>query len=561
MRAYIYPPCIIAFLFLLLSCGTENKPIYNFTATASPEEGGTITPSFGQYEEGKSLEVTASPTYGWEFVRWEGDLVQSTNPKRITINKEYNVIGVFERAEFPLTIAIEGEGEVKQEVLSTPKTMDYTFETVVQLTPIPSDGWRFVEWNGDIRSSDEVVTVKIDGETNVIATFERLKFPLSISIEGQGEVNQEIISTPKTTEYPFETVVQLSAVPDDDWFFFEWSGDISDSDEVILIEMDKEKHLTATFITTPQLSTASISKIAAISARSGGNITDDGGSAITSRGICWSTTQNPTTGDNCTKDGSGTGSFTSNLTNLTPLTWYYVRAFAKNSAGTAYGSQKDFQTSDGIRDTNTSIVEVTNPATGRTWMDRNLGASRRATSSSDTQAYGDLFQWGRAADGHQRRDSKTTRTPSNTDRPGHDKMITVVNNELHQNNPSYDWRIPRNDNLWQGSNGTNNPCPVGFRIPTEAEWEAERQSWSSNNSAGAYSSPLRLPTGGYRIGGISSGGDFDLLGSIVYDGSHATYASATVSGSGTRALNFNSGTARMHGSRRATGTSVRCIKE
>jgi formylglycine-generating enzyme required for sulfatase activity len=54
----------------------------------------------------------------------------------------------------------------------------------------------------------------------------------------------------------------------------------------------------------------------------------------------------------------------------------------------------------------------------------------------------------------------------------------------------YDWRNPQNDNLWQGVSGTNNPCPSGYRLPTEAEWEAERQNWSSNNTAGAFASPL-----------------------------------------------------------------------
>jgi hypothetical protein len=81
-----------------------------------------------------------------------------------------------------------------------------------------------------------------------------------------------------------------------------------------------------------------------ISATSGGNITDDGGANITTRGVCYSINTNPTTADNITNDGNGTGTFTSNLSGLTASTTYYLRAYATNSAGTAYGNEFSFTT-------------------------------------------------------------------------------------------------------------------------------------------------------------------------------------------------------------------------
>lgn len=132
---------------------------------------------------------------------------------------------------------------------------------------------------------------------------------------------------------------------------------------------------------------------------------------------------------------------------------------------------------------------VVNPVTsaGQVWMDRNLGAPRAATSSADSEAYGDRYQWGRGADGHQKSTSAVTYTSSSTDDPGHGDFISLS-----------DWRIPYNDNLWQGVSGINNPCPSGYRIPTQAEWNIETASWSAANSAGAFASPLKLTVTGYR---------------------------------------------------------------
>ena len=96
--------------------------------------------------------------------------------------------------------------------------------------------------------------------------------------------------------------------------------------------------------TLPTLTTAAITSIETTTAISGGIISSDGASNLTSRGICWSTNTNPTTADSKTSDGTGTGTFVSNLTGLLPNTTYYVRAYATNSVGTAYGNQVSFST-------------------------------------------------------------------------------------------------------------------------------------------------------------------------------------------------------------------------
>ncbi len=111
----------------------------------------------------------------------------------------------------------------------------------------------------------------------------------------------------------------------------------------------------------PALTTAPVTGITFTTAISGGNITDDGKAPVTARGVCWSTSQNPTIANTRTQNGSGTGAYTSNLTGLTPGTTYYVRAYATNSAGTAYGPQQSFTTTPvgGATLTTTAITALT----------------------------------------------------------------------------------------------------------------------------------------------------------------------------------------------------------
>ncbi|HEX2967704.1 MAG TPA: fibrobacter succinogenes major paralogous domain-containing protein [Bacteroidales bacterium] len=94
----------------------------------------------------------------------------------------------------------------------------------------------------------------------------------------------------------------------------------------------------------PTVVTSEVTEVTISTAIAGGNVTNDGGAEVTARGICWSTTELPTTSDNYTSDGTGTGSFTSNLAGLTEGTTYHVRAYATNSEGTSYGEEVSFST-------------------------------------------------------------------------------------------------------------------------------------------------------------------------------------------------------------------------
>ncbi|WP_213522440.1 FISUMP domain-containing protein [Nonlabens sp.] len=191
--------------------------------------------------------------------------------------------------------------------------------------------------------------------------------------------------------------------------------------------------------------------------------------------------------------------------------------------------------------------DIYSAATGLIWLDRNLGATQVATSSTDGLAYGNLYQWGRGTDGHQISTSPTRSARSGTDDPGHGDFIITTTS------PRY-WRSPEIVNLWQGANGVNNPCPSGYRLPTEAEWDAERVSWVSNNAAGALASPLKLPKAGFR---------YHEDGSLRAFGGKGSYWSSTIKASPhfSGYLNFDDNNSNAGDYYRASGFSVRCLKD
>lgn len=184
---------------------------------------------------------------------------------------------------------------------------------------------------------------------------------------------------------------------------------------------------------------------------------------------------------------------------------------------------------------------------GQVWMDRNLGASRVATSSTDSAAYGYLYQWGRLTDGHEDRTSATTTTNSLSDDPGHDNFITEA---LYP----WDWRVPHNDSLWQGVSGANNPCPTGFRLPTYEEWNTERVSWASQDSEGAFASPLKLVVAGAR----SANGVEQEIGQT---GFYWTSTQQHSNGGTANKIYFRDTIVELNYGHRAYGHSVRCIKD
>lgn len=196
----------------------------------------------------------------------------------------------------------------------------------------------------------------------------------------------------------------------------------------------------------PILTTESVSDITIMTAKSGGNITDDGGAGITERGVCYNTSGNPTIKNQRTSDGSGTGSFTSNITLLIPGTYYYIRAYATNKAGTGYGDVKEFSTppltTGTVEDIEGNLYKTVT-LLNRIWMTENL----RATKYNDNTA-----------------------------------IPLVRGNDVWNrlSSPAYCWY--NNDSINNYSDygalynwytvSTGKLCPAGWHVPTDDEWTA-----------------------------------------------------------------------------------------
>ncbi len=249
-------------------------------------------------------------------------------------------------------------------------------------------------------------------------------------------------------------------------------------------------------------------------------------------------------GDIITLDGNASETIDGNTTYLLNVSNHALRIICDGSNW--YVLEETYKISGQSGGTNCdgsifSWNDVSNPTTGKTWMDRNLGARQVATSSADANSYGDLYQWGRLKDGHQCRTSSTTATTSTTDVPGNATFITSAG----------DWRSTQNDNLWQGVSGVNNPCPSGYRLPTQAEVTAERASWGTQNATGAFGSVLKLPV---------NGGRSYINGSLYNVGADGNYWTSTVGGSSSYLLYFRNGDSGVQTDVRGYGLAVRCIK-
>ena len=180
----------LSFLFVI-SC-TKDPIIYTLTTSANPADGGTVSPSTQQYDEGKTATITATASSEYVFQSWSG-ATGSSNSTSVVMNSDKSVTANFVKKKYALTTTVEGEGTVTEKVIKAGAATDYNSGTIVELTAVPSGEWLFVEWKGDVTGTENPTQITIDKAKAVTAVFVKKQYPLTIEIEGEGTVSEKVI--------------------------------------------------------------------------------------------------------------------------------------------------------------------------------------------------------------------------------------------------------------------------------------------------------------------------------------------------------------------------------
>ena len=226
----------------------KEEVIEQFTLSVTAGRGGIVNTLGGTYDEGTEITLIATSEPEYVFSVWSGSEVSSENPFVFNIQNDEEISATFVKKQYALTVNIDGEGAVNEEVISAGKLADYDSGTVVRLTAVPSDLWTFVGWTGAIESTEAVVELTITEAKEVSAVFIKEQYPLTINIEGEGSVTEEVISSGKLEDYESGTVIRLTAVPDSQWQFVGWSGSIESTNSVVELTMTEAKEVSAFFI-------------------------------------------------------------------------------------------------------------------------------------------------------------------------------------------------------------------------------------------------------------------------------------------------------------------------
>ncbi|MDA8932326.1 hypothetical protein N9H42_06625 [Flavobacteriaceae bacterium] len=144
-------------------------PVVKYTLSVTAGEGGTVSTTGGEYESGQTVSVTATPEGEYLFKDWSDGNTNAT--RTITVSSNSTLTANFEKKKYPLTVNIEGEGEVLEEIVNAGRTTDYDSGTTVKLTAVPYEGWEFVGWTGAIASAELEIEILVSEAKTISATF------------------------------------------------------------------------------------------------------------------------------------------------------------------------------------------------------------------------------------------------------------------------------------------------------------------------------------------------------------------------------------------------------
>ena len=178
---------LLSIFAIVLSCSSDetstpsiststpiSKPVtpaavVKYTLSITAGEGGTVSTTGGEYESGQTISVTATPEGEYLFKDWSDGNTNAT--RTITVSSNSTLTANFEKKKYPLTVNIEGEGEVLEEIVNSGRTTDYDSGTTIKLTAVPAEGWEFVGWTGAIQSAELEIQILVSEAKTISATF------------------------------------------------------------------------------------------------------------------------------------------------------------------------------------------------------------------------------------------------------------------------------------------------------------------------------------------------------------------------------------------------------
>ena len=529
---------------------------YTINVSANPSNGGSVTGA-GSYSYGQSCTLTATANTSYIFIRWteNGNQVSTNASYTFTVTDNRFLVAQFQEQSYIITASanptnggnVAGGGS-------------YNYGQSCTLSATAATGYTFTNWteNGIVVSTNTNYTFTVNANRTLVANFS-VQAPTSYSISVSSNPNNGGSITGGGT-YQQGQSCTVSAVANTGYTFLRWTenGNQVSTNASYTFTVTGNRTLVAQFqnnTAVPTVSTNQVINITQTSATGGGKVTSDGGASVTERGVCWSTSHNPTTADSHANSGTaGMGPFSVNMNGLTANTTYYVRAYAINSTGTSYGNEVSFTTSNGGGGAY-EYVDLGLPS-GTLWATCNVGA----TSPED---YGYYFAWGETTpkdvydwDSYQY---------SNGGYVNNAAFIPYLTKYCNNSNYGYNGFTDNLTTLLPVDDAATVNWGSDWRMPTKEECQELFQNtthiWTTQNGVNgrlftaSNGNSLFLPAAGIR-----SGNNF------TQSGSSGLYWSSSLGNlyennpSLSKTLFFNSGSCSVNASSRCNGLSVRPVR-
>ncbi|MCB8935213.1 MAG: InlB B-repeat-containing protein [Candidatus Promineofilum sp.] len=218
-------------------------PSFTVTTSANPPEGGSVTlnPPGGSYPAGTTVTVSATANNGYTFTEWTGDLGGNAPSQDVLVDEDLTIVANFAQPQFTFNATSAGNGTVDW----TPKKNFYAAGEAIMVEAMADPGFAFSDWTGTISSTVNPLSFTISQDTTLVANFVAAQtYTIDVTVPGGGGT---VTRDKPGPNYPLDTVVTLTAVPDAGKRFVSWSGDATGTNPVIQVTVNRNFVITATF--------------------------------------------------------------------------------------------------------------------------------------------------------------------------------------------------------------------------------------------------------------------------------------------------------------------------